>query len=331
MLSPIRTLVSAHAKSLHSHSLSRSIAAKGKYLFRNQTTISEPTEVSGTGYWSGLDVNVEFRPAPPNTGVVFVRRDLAGQPRIEVTPDNCVDIPRRTCIQRGAASVEMIEHIMAGLSGLQIDNCEVWVNRAEMPAFDGSSYEIVRGLAAVDRIDQGVARPTLIVQDVIRVEQNGTSITALPNGILSDAGPADSQSSTNLNLRYELEYEARSIGKQEIELTVTPETFATELAPARTFLLESEADWLRGQGLGRSVSFQDLLVFGDQGVIENQLRFDNECVRHKALDVVGDLAVAGFDIAGTIVAHKSGHQLNGQFVRKLVQTYLALQPTRRSA
>lgn len=217
-------------------------------------------------------------------------------------------------------SVEMIEHIMAALAGLHIDNCEIWVDRAEMPAFDGSSQDVVAQLLSVDIVDQGVPRPVLIIQEELEVECNGSWIKAIP---CADAA--------SMQLRYELEYEAAIIGRQEIELTMTPRSFVTELASARTFLLDVEAEWLRSQGLGRSVSFSDLLVFGPEGVIDNELRFENECVRHKALDVVGDLAVAGFDIAGKIVAHKSGHQLNGQFVRKLVEKFADSQPTRMSA
>ena len=284
-------------------------------MYRNQFTIAEPVQISGTGYWSGLQVNVEFRPAPADAGITFVRKDLGGQPRIPVAPHNCVDIPRRTCIQSGAASVEMIEHIMAALAGLKIDNCEVWVDRAELPAFDGSCIDVVHALNQAGVTDQQVGKPVLEVTEVIRVEQNDSWIVAMPNSLSDDPG------CSSLSLRYELEYEAQAIGCQEIELVVTPEAFISELAPARTFLLEKEAAWLQSQGLGRNVSFQDLLVFGENGVIDNQLRFENECVRHKALDVVGDLAVAGFDIAGTIVAHKSGHQLNGKFVRHLTHLF----------
>ncbi|MEC9094681.1 MAG: UDP-3-O-acyl-N-acetylglucosamine deacetylase [Planctomycetota bacterium] len=290
-------------------------------MFRNQTTLSGPVQLSGTGYWSGLKANLEFRPALPNAGITFVRRDLAGQPRIAVDSGNCVDIPRRTCMQSGAASVEMIEHIMAALAGLRIDNCEVWVDRAEMPAFDGSSLMVTDALGNVPRVDQGVARPSFVIEEAVRIEKNGSWIEALPSSGLEPV----------MNLKYQLDYEASVIGKQEIEIVVTPESFVTELAPARTFLLDVEANWLRSQGLGRSVSFQDILVFGPNGVIDNELRFENECVRHKALDVVGDLAVAGFDIIGNIVAHKSGHQLNGEFVRKLIQAYSALPLTKKSA
>lgn len=289
--------------------------------FRNQNTISKPVSVQGVGYWSGLEASVEFRPAAPNSGITFIRADISGQPRIPVRTENCVDIPRRTCIQSGSSCVEMIEHIMAALAGLQIDNCEVWVDRAEIPAFDGSSLEVVEKLQTVERVAQAIEKPTFVIEEEIRLEEDGCWIAAYPH----------ESPSASLNLTYQLDYEAAVIGQQEIELVVTPQSFVSELAPARTFLLDVEAEWLRSQGLGQNVSFSDLLVFGSDGLIGNTLRYSDECVRHKALDAVGDLAVAGFDIAGRVVAHKSGHRVNGLFVKKLVDAFGASLGKRLSA
>lgn len=287
--------------------------------FRNQRTLFQPVSLSGIGYWSGLQVNVEIRPAPADSGITFVRADLAAQPRIPVHTNHCVEIPRRTSIQYGSASVEMIEHLMAALAGLQIDNCEIWVDRAEMPAFDGSSREVVEAIGKVEIVEQEHTKPTLVIDQEIRIDFEDCWIAAYPT------------KSPGLQLRYELDYEADVIGQQTLELAVTPHSFVTELASARTFLLQAEADWLRSQGLGQSVGFGDLLVFGPQGVIDNQLRFPDECVRHKALDAVGDLAVAGFDIQGKIIAHKTGHKMNGQFVKMLVDYFGRQNTTRMSA
>ena len=113
------------------------------YAQRNERTISNPAVVEGFGYWSGRDVRVEFRPAPPGTGLVFVRSDLSADARIPANVEHRVEVPRRTVLRRGAASVEMIEHVLAALSGLQIDNCEIWVDQPEMPGLDGSSLKFV--------------------------------------------------------------------------------------------------------------------------------------------------------------------------------------------
>lgn len=287
---------------------------------RQQQTIGRPVSVQGFGYWSGLDINVEFRPAPENTGWVFVRTDLPDQPQIKVHVNHRVDALRRTTLAVGTASVEMIEHICAALVGLQIDNCEIRVDRAEMPGSDGSSWEFVAGLLEAGVVRQAATREVHTIRDVVRVGDAQSWIEARPD------------STPGLTVSYELNYpNCAAIGQQQFELTLTPRRFVKELAPARTFLLEEEAKWLRQQGLGGRVSYQQLLVFNDEGPIDNQLRFPNECVRHKALDVVGDLALAGCDIQGRIVAHRSGHHLNAELVQTLLDSVAAQNCRRKSA
>ena len=133
-------------------------------------------------------------------------------------------------------------------------------------------------------------------------------------------------------IKYRLDYsEHASIGRQTLELAVTPASFAEELAAARTFLLEDEAKWLQQQGLGGRVTYQDVLVIGEQGPIDNEFRFEDECVRHKALDLVGDMALAGCDLVGRIVAHRSGHRLNADMVSALLSEGQVEQSLRRTA
>ena len=139
------------------------------YAIRNQRTIAAPVVVEGVGYWSGCDVRVEFRPAEANTGVVFVRSDLKDCPRIPATVEYRVEIPRRTVLQNGEASVEMVEHIMAALPGLQIDNCELWVNQAEMPGCDGSSQPFVEALCATGMVEQNAIRHRHVIRSPIRM------------------------------------------------------------------------------------------------------------------------------------------------------------------
>lgn len=251
---------------------------------------------------------IEFRPAPVDFGWRFVRTDLADQPEIQVHADQRVDALRRTTLEANCASVEMVEHICAALVGLQIDNCEIRVDRAEMPGSDGSSWEFVAALLEAGTVKQAKPRSVLQVQQVVRVGDETSWIEAQPS------------STPGLTVAYELNYEnCPAIGHQKFELTLSPHRFMKELAPARTFLLEQEAQWLRQQGLGARVSYKQLLVFGEDGPIDNQLRFRDECVRHKALDVVGDLALAGCDIQGRIVACRSGHQLNAELVQALLE------------
>jgi UDP-3-O-acyl N-acetylglucosamine deacetylase len=263
--------------------------------------------VAGFGYWSGRDVEVELRPAPPNSGVVFVRGDLDRPRRIPAEVQGRIEVPRRTTLAADGAQVEMVEHVLAALYGLGIDNCEVWVNGSELPGLDGSAQPLLVALDAAGLVEQPVKRRRLVVGDVTRVGDDDTWVEARPS-----KGGA-------LTIKYRLDYgNDNAIGRQTIELNVTTQSFRTELAPARTFILAAEAAWLRERGLGQRVTNQDLLVFGPEGPEDNELRMENECVRHKALDLIGDLALAGCDLVGYFIAHKSGHRLNAELVKALL-------------
>ena len=139
------------------------------YATRKQQTIAAPVTIGGVGYWSGEDVRVEFRPAPVDTGIAFVRADLPGSPRIPATVYHRVEMPRRTTLRCGEASVEMVEHVMAALAGLQIDNCEVWVDRPEMPGCDGSCLPFVEALRAAGIIPQDAVRRQHVIARTIRL------------------------------------------------------------------------------------------------------------------------------------------------------------------
>lgn len=290
------------------------------YFHRPQQTLAACATVNGFGYWSGQDVRIELRPAPADSGITFVREDLNNFHRIPVTAYNRDDVPRRTNIARYGISVEMVEHVLAAINAYDIDNCEVWCTAAEMPGCDGSSIEFVEAIEAAGVVLQESKRACLHISHPVRVGNDECWVEAFPHN-----DPAICE----LHIRYELDYGTENvIGRQEYDFVLSAERFNEELASARTFVLAREADYLRSQGLGERVSTRDLIVFGDDGPIDNELRFTDECVRHKTLDVVGDLALAGCDIAGRIVAHKSGHLLNAQLVKTLliehgVQTELA--------
>jgi UDP-3-O-[3-hydroxymyristoyl] N-acetylglucosamine deacetylase len=287
------------------------------FPFRSQQTLRQTARVDGFGYWSGLDISVEFRPAEENAGVTFVRADLAGQPRIPANVAYRVDSIRRTTLAAKNASVEMVEHVLAALFGLQIDNCEIWVDRAEMPGKDGSSLPFVEALLSAGIVKQHAKRSALVISQPIELHSGHSSIAVAP--IADGLNGSASTIAQRLELTYELNYtEAPAIGKQTFSTVVTPESFQRELAPARTFLLKHEAEWLKNQGLGKRVTYQDLLVFDGDRVLDNELRFADECVRHKALDVVGDLALVGCDLIGHVRSHRSGHALNAAMALRLL-------------
>ncbi len=206
----------------------------------------------------------------------------------------------------------MVEHVLAALAGLWIDNCEVWVSAAELPGCDGSSQPFVEALDSAGALEQTSLRRTLAIREATWVGSNDHWIEIEP---AADGG---------LSIEYRLDFgRQHPIGRQALALSITPETFRREIAPARTFLMKEEAQWLRSQGLGTRASTRDLLVFSDDGPIDNPLRFADECVRHKILDLIGDFALASCDFVGQITAHRSGHQLNAHMVRTLLSQPMA--------
>lgn len=290
------------------------------HALRKQRTISRPVTIEGFGLWGGRDVQVEFRPAEPGSGIVFVRRDLPQPARIKAVVANRVETPRRTTLSAQGASVEMVEHILAALAGLQIDNCEIWVDDAEMPGCDGSSMPFVTVLDSAGIVEQDAPRPQLVVRNVTRLGNDESWVEARPNA------------AAGLSVKFRLDYgSGNAIGRQTLQIPVTPESFRRELAPSRTFMLQEEAEWLLARGLGKRATYQNLLVFDNDGPIENELRYRDECVRHKTLDLVGDLALAGCDLVGHFIAHRSGHRLNADVVRALLNEEEIIEGWRRSA
>jgi UDP-3-O-acyl N-acetylglucosamine deacetylase len=289
-------------------------------FIRQQRTIRRPVAVLGFGYYTGKDVRVEFRPAPAGSGINFVREDLGLGARIPVCCENRYEVPRRTCLRFGNAHVEMVEHILAALNGLQIDNCVIAVDQAEMPGCDGSAMAFVAAVESVGAVEQGV--------DVNRLEI--TEHVALTSGDMRiEAFPGNGDTYT---LDYTVEYpNDPAIGYQVACLEVTPDLFREEIAPCRTFVLQREADEMLRAGLGKRVRSHDLLIFGDNGPVNNRLRFGNECARHKALDVIGDLALTGCEIVGHIVAYRSGHRLNAAFAQELERRFAGATTLKASA
>ncbi|MCA9174833.1 MAG: UDP-3-O-[3-hydroxymyristoyl] N-acetylglucosamine deacetylase [Planctomycetales bacterium] len=279
---------------------------------RPQRTLADTAAVSGFGYWSSRDVRLELRPAPANSGVTFVRGDLPGAPRIAVDVSHRQDVPRRTNLAIGNTHVEMVEHVLAALAGLRIDNCEVWTDAPEMPGPDGSSWPIVEALLGAGAVEQDALRRQLVIEEPLRIEWDGAVVIAEPHD--------------GYRLEYQLDYGEGPIGRQDFALELSADSFLAEIARARTFILQHEAEWLRERGLGLRATNQDLLVFGAAGPIDNELRFADECVRHKTLDLVGDLALAGCDLVGSFTAYRSGHKLNSEMVRQLLALEAARHP-----
>lgn len=265
---------------------------------RSQRTIRRPVAVSGRGYWSGCENRVELLPATAGAGVVFVRGDQSVPVRIAGLVENRVDAVNRTNLAFGGVQVQMVEHCLSALAGLGVDCCAVRVSAEEMPGLDGSSLAFVEAIERAGFEDLAAPITPLVVAETIRLAEGDAWI---------EAGPPRF---AGLSVEYALDYGVGPIGRQTLALRVTPETYRTELAAARTFISAADAERLRAAGLGLTVTRQDLLVFGPEGPIDNPLRWPDECVRHKVLDLVGDLALAGRPVHAHVRASRSGHRLN---------------------
>ena len=277
-----------------------------RHGYRWQRTIAEPVELHGVGFLTGAMVRLRFVPAPPSTGVVFVRTDLRPRVHVPARVEQVTGTQRRTTLGRPPAQVELVEHVLAALAGLRIDNCFVELNAAEPPGLDGSARRFVDDVCLAGPIVQPARREITSVDAPVIVGRPGATLTLYP--AMND----------ELRISYLLDYGRQSpIGWQMHTQTLTPESFATDIAGCRTFLLESEAIELRRQGLGARTTAADLLVFGKNGPIDNELRFANEPARHKILDIIGDLSLLGHDLRGHLVAYRSGHPLNVELVQCL--------------
>jgi UDP-3-O-[3-hydroxymyristoyl] N-acetylglucosamine deacetylase/3-hydroxyacyl-[acyl-carrier-protein] dehydratase len=275
---------------------------------KNQRTIQKPAELDGVGLFTGSAGRVRIQPAPANAGISFIRTDLPNRPRLPVTPDTVTSKFRRSAVTGESAEIETIEHLMSACGGLEIDNLEVEVNAAELPNMDGSSRPWVDLLRSAGIVDLPDARRVHVVREPIAVSDNEASIVALP----SDGG---------LTVSYTLNYPNTPIGQQHFTLDMSDENYTKLISSARTFCLQSEAEAFIQQGLGKGATYQSTVVWGPNGPIENTLRFPDEPVRHKILDLMGDLATLGAGLRAHVVAIKSGHNTNMRLVKKIAASF----------
>jgi UDP-3-O-[3-hydroxymyristoyl] N-acetylglucosamine deacetylase/3-hydroxyacyl-[acyl-carrier-protein] dehydratase len=275
----------------------------------HQKTISREVAFTGRGLFSGETATLSFAPAPPDAGITFVREQDGKVATIPAVVSNVLKRPRRTCLRNGTLFVETVEHCMAALSGMGVDNAIVKVsggNVGEIPGGDGSSKPFVEAINDAGVIDQDAELRPLVIEKPVQVSLGDATLAALP-------GPLD-----KLEIIYEFEA-AAPIGRQVFSFRLGDDDFVQQLAPARTFVFEKEAREMQSRGMGKHLSFKELLVISPTGPIENQFRYADECVRHKVLDLIGDLYLIGRPLRGRLVAHKSGHELNHLLARRLIQ------------
>ena len=283
-----------------------SFAARQKR--QRQATVCGPVEFSGLSLFHGYDSRVRLLPAEANTGIVFRRTDLKNVPDIPATHNFLKTVPRRTVLASSKeASVETVEHLMAALAGLRIDNCLVEINAPEVPAYDGSCRDFCDGILEVGIQSLDAVTSLMEFDGEIAVRgDHGQSIAM---------GPAEGPFTT---VHYELNYGPNSpLPAQSLTAEITPDWFYQNIAAARTFVLEDEIKVLKQMGYGLHLTTKDLVVVGASGVIDNELRWPDEAVRHKILDCVGDLALSGVAYCGHVSASRSGHHLNHELASEL--------------
>ncbi|MFA5148828.1 MAG: UDP-3-O-acyl-N-acetylglucosamine deacetylase, partial [Candidatus Omnitrophota bacterium] len=273
-----------------------------------QRTIKNAVEIEGVGLHTGARTKVRLLPAEQNSGISFIRTDLPGSPVIKASIANVMEASRklrRTSLSSEGAEVHTIEHLMSAFNGMMIDNVKVEINGPEVPGIDGSATPFVELIKKAGIQAQPEQRRSFTVKDPIWLEEDDTVLAILPD--------------SDFKVSYMLSYDHPMLRSQYASIVVTPETYEKEIAPTRTFCLEAEAEALRHQGLGKGANFENTLVVGKDGVINNKLRFDDEFARHKISDLIGDLYLLGMALKGHVIAVKSGHPLNIRLLQKIRQ------------
>jgi len=270
-----------------------------------QQTISEPVSINGVGLHSGVDVSMKIYPAEADYGIKFIRKDLNDNNIIEALWSNVTNTKLSTTISnQSGVSVSTIEHLMSALSGLHIDNIKIEINAPEVPIMDGSSIKFVDLFDNTSTQILNKKRKILKVKKNIKVENNDTSAELKPNNQFS--------------IDFEIDFPSKLISKQSCQLQLVNGNYKTDIASARTFGFEKDVNILRSNGLALGGSLDNAVVVGETKILNTDgLRFKDEFVRHKILDSIGDLYLAGAPIQGYFFGNKSGHYLNNLLLRSL--------------
>ncbi len=311
-------------------------------MLEKQHTITKPVSISGAGLHTGNPSNLTFHPAPPNTGIIFKRIDLADSPQVKADIDNVIDISRGTTIGKGEAVVHTVEHVLAAVAGLMIDNVVIDLDANEPPVMDGSALPFVQVLKTAEITEQDSPRDYLVIEKTVvySEEKRGVDIVVFP--------------SDEFRITFLIDYHNSALATQYTAIYSLQGEFEKEFAPARTFCFLSEVEPLMQQGLIRGGNLENAVVFIDRKIEANEigrlkqlfnitddnvelgmngilngkeLRFKNEPVRHKALDLLGDLALLGMPLKAHVQAARSGHAANVELVRRIRKEYKKTQLT----
>jgi len=273
-----------------------------------QKTIKSPAELQGRGLFSGQPCRLRFLPASADSGLCFVRKDLPSPVRIASDISKVAKRAQRTSLMNGSVAVETVEHVLAAVWGMGVDNLTIELSADETPSVDGSPMPFVEALCQTGLEEQDAEQKVYVIDEPIAVSHGDAMLAALP-------GPSDC-----LDILFDLDYsQLPSIGRQVLAFRLGKDDFVSELARARTFCTEQEARQQQAHGIGRHLTAEDIVVMGAEGPIDNTLYFPDEHVRHKICDLIGDLALLGRRLCGRIICYKSGHELNHELVRELTE------------
>ena len=300
-----------------------------------QRTIGNQTSCVGVGLHTGVESKITFKPASDNFGIRFKRMDVEGCPEIRADIDHVVDISRGTTIEENGVKIHTVEHALAACVGLGLDNVLIELTEKEPPVMDGSSKDFVEALTKAGIVKQDSPRNYLHIDEAV-------GYTDAERGVDIHIMPSD-----QFRITFMIDYESQTLGTQFTTLDQLEKKFATEIAPARTFCFLSEVETLKEEGLIKGGNLDNAVVIVDKDIDQDEaatlkklfgikkeislgangtlngkpLRFENEPVRHKALDLIGDLALLGMPIQGHVIASKSGHAANVELVKRIKKVY----------
>jgi UDP-3-O-[3-hydroxymyristoyl] N-acetylglucosamine deacetylase len=270
----------------------------------SQRTLRRQVSCAGIGLHSGNKVTLSLKPAPANSGIRFRRTDL-GNLEIQATVANLAGMHYATGLAQNEGSVETVEHLLAALVSLGIDNVLVELNYPEVPIMDGSASPFVYLIQEAGIKPLGVPKRAIRIRQPIELSRGDKRIALYP--------------CDHFKVTYSISFDHPMLRHQARTVSLSEEAFVEQIAPARTFGFLKEVELLRQHGLALGGSLDNAIVIGETGVLNNQLRFDDEFVRHKILDAIGDLALVGYPVIGHLVAHRAGHALHTAFAAKLLE------------
>lgn len=274
---------------------------------KQRTTVEDVT-FSGVGLHTGNLTTLTFKPAKPDSGISFYRVDLPGKPVVKTDVDSVTDVSRGTTIGENGVEVHSVEHVLAAIVGLGIDNLDIELDGNEIPVGDGSAMPFLVPLKEAGIVEQDADRKYIKIEEPVYFRHGDVTLSVLPHD--------------ELRVTMTIAYDHVAIGTQYASFTITPESFEREIAPARTFCFLREVKMLQDQGLIKGGSLENAVVIGDEGILNEDLRYPDEFVRHKVLDLLGDLFLLGRPVKGHFIGVKSGHAWHVKFGQQIKKALL---------